>query len=65
MASLCISSGVVLGEGYGLTIVWERYRHGLVGAMASIVSRRRYVYQQWGSAGGRVWAYYCFGMLQA
>ena len=59
-----ISSGAVLGVGYGLTIVWERYRHGLVGAMPSIVSRRIYVYQQWVSAGGRIWAYYCLGMLQ-
>ena len=23
------------------------------------------VYQQWGSAGGRIWAYYCLGTLQA
>ena len=30
---MCISSGAVLGEGYGLTIVSECYRHGLVGAM--------------------------------
>ena len=43
---MCISSGAVLVEGYGLTIVSECYRHDLVGAMPSIVSRRIYVYQQ-------------------
>ena len=30
---MCISSESVLGVGYGLTVVWECSRHGLVGAV--------------------------------